>query len=77
MTVDIRFSKTPPSSRRFMKFYEVWENSLYWLTHLFYKQPHFRVEPRVAFKIPKMRLRVGDVILILPGKPGRYCPFIL
>ena len=25
---------------------------------LFYKQPQFRVEPRVALKIPKMRLKV-------------------
>ena len=23
--------------------------------HIFYKQPHFRDEPRVAIKIPKMR----------------------
>ena len=28
-------------------------------THFFYKQPHFRVEPRVAMKIPKMRLKVA------------------
>ena len=27
-------------------------------THLFYKQPHLRVEPRVAIKFPKMRLEV-------------------
>ena len=27
-------------------------------THFFYKQPHFRDEPRVAMKIPKMRLKV-------------------
>ena len=29
----------------------------------FYKQPHFRVEPRVAIKIPKMRLKVAMKLL--------------
>ena len=29
----------------------------------FYMQPHFRVEPRVAIKIPKMRLKVAMKLL--------------
>ena len=29
----------------------------------FYKQPNFRVEPRVAIKIPKMRLKVAKNLL--------------
>ena len=28
-----------------------------------YKEPHFRVEPRVAIKIPKMRLKVAMKLL--------------
>ena len=37
-------------------------------THFFYKQPHhFRVEPRVATKIPKMRLKVALKLLSIFG----------
>ena len=37
------------------------------LTHFSYKQPHFRVEPRVAIKIPKMRLKVAMKLLNIFG----------
>ena len=33
------------------------------IKHFFYKQPHFRVEPRVAINIPKMRLKVAMKLL--------------
>ena len=33
----------------------------------FYKQPRFRVEPRVAIKIPKMRLKVAVKLLSIFG----------
>ena len=34
---------------------------------VFYKQPHFRVEPRVGIKIPKMRLKVAMKLLSIFG----------
>ena len=36
-------------------------------THFFYKQPHFRVESRVAIKTPKMRLKVAMKLLSIFG----------
>ena len=36
-------------------------------THFFYKQPHFRVEPRVAMKLLKMRLKVAMKLLSIFG----------
>ena len=35
-------------------------------THFFfYKQPYFRVEPRVAIKMPEMRLKVAMKLLVV------------
>ena len=36
----------------------------------FYNQPHFRVEPRVAIKIPKMRLKVAMKLLSILWNRG-------
>ena len=33
----------------------------------FYKQPHFRVEPRVSIEFPKMRLKVAMKLLSIFG----------
>ena len=41
----------------------VWDTCRHLFTHFFYKQSHFRVEPRVAIKIPKMRLKVAMKLL--------------
>ena len=38
-----------------------------------YKQPHFRVEPRVAIKIPKMRLKVAMKLLSIFGIEAQGC----
>ena len=40
---------------------------------LFYKQPHFRVKPRVAIKIPKMRLKVAMKLLSILGIEAEGC----
>ena len=42
-------------------------------TLFFYKQPHFRVEPRVAIKIPKMRFKVAMKLLIIFGIEAQGC----
>ena len=39
----------------------------------FYKQPHFRVEPRVAIKIPKMRLEVAMKLLSIFAIEAQGC----
>ena len=39
----------------------------------FYKQPHFRVEPRVAIKNPKMRLKVAMKLLSIFGIEAQGC----
>ena len=39
----------------------------------FYKQPHFRVEPQVAIKIPKMRLKVAMKLLSIFGIEAQGC----
>ena len=39
----------------------------------FYKQPHFRVEPRVAIKNPKMRLKVAMKFLSIFGIEAQGC----
>ena len=39
----------------------------------FYKQPHFRVEPRVAIKITKMRLKVAMKLLSIYGIEAQGC----
>ena len=36
-------------------------------TFFLYKQPHFRVEPRVAIEYPKMRLKVAMKLLSIFG----------
>ena len=41
--------------------------------HFFYKQPHFRVEPRVAIKIIKMRLKVAMKLLSIFGIEAQGC----
>ena len=43
------------------------------LYRFFYKQPHFRVEPRVAIKIPKMRLKVAMKLLSIFGIEAQGC----
>ena len=42
-------------------------------THFFYKQSHFRVEPRVAIKIAKMRLKVAMKLLSIFGIGAQGC----
>ena len=42
-------------------------------THFFYQQPHFRVEPRVAIKIPKMRLKVAMKLPSIFGIEAHGC----
>ena len=39
----------------------------------FYNQPHFRVEPRVAIKIPKIRLKVALKLLSIFGIEAQGC----
>ena len=42
--------------------------------HIFFnKQPHFRVKPRVAIKIPKMRLKVAMKLLSIFGIEAQGC----
>ena len=41
--------------------------------HIFYKQPHFRFEPRVAIKIPKMRLKVAMKLLNISEIGAQGC----
>ena len=41
--------------------------------HFFYKQLHFRVEPRVAIKIPKMRIKVAMKLLSIFGIEAQGC----
>ena len=43
--------------------------------HIFYKQPHFRVEPRIAIKIPKMRLEVAMKLLSISGIEAKVAKF--
>ena len=45
-----------------------------WLsdTH-FFKQPHFQIKPRVAIKIPKMRLKVAMKLPSIFGIEARGC----
>ena len=48
-----------------------------YITHFFYKQPHFRVEPRVAIKIPKMKLKVAMKLLSISGiRSSRLLSFL-
>ena len=42
-------------------------------THFFFKQPHLRVEPRVAIKNPKMRLKVAMKLLSIFGIESQGC----
>ena len=48
-------------------------NLCYLAIHFFYKQRHFRVEPRVAIKIPKMRLKVAMKLLSIFGIEAHGC----
>ena len=45
--------------------------------HIFFisKQPHFRVEPRVAMKITKMRLKVAMKLLSISGIEAKVATF--
>ena len=47
--------------------------TLFWDYTLFYKQPHFQVEPRVAMKISEMRLKVAIRLLSIFGIEAQGC----
>ena len=41
--------------------------------HFFYNQPYFRVEPRVAIKIPEMTFKVAIKLLSIFGIEAQGC----
>ena len=57
----------------FLIFANFWRRPGFLLHSFFYKQPHFRVEPRVAIKIPKMRFKVDMKLLSIFGIEAQGC----